>query len=668
MFEDYDIALVRTPEDFELVRPRFEAAHLIGFDMETAGLKDLTVWGLPMAIPPHGLSKGLAVYIACEKSDDPELNCELDFDYHIKPWLEWMCENPEREWVGHNLKFDCKVQRTNRMRHITKNVFDTMIASWMLTNHERRQSLDVVAKRELGIDVDKDLMDIRLLRTPNSEKTKKQVEEFPYDPKLYWIEMLRYGKYDGVVPLLLRDKFIPRLHSFGLKRAAKELEFPCIHVTTEMEMRGVLIDVDHLKGLETRLASEKDRAERDCYDLMGKEININSPQQLSALLFDDPDGVGLKPKPWMQRGKGRTLKSGEVKQGSWPTGEPIMKAYSHPVCEKILDFRGLSKLLGTYVKPLIQYAGESPDGRVRTHWNQTGTATGRYSSSDPINMQNAPREEGLIRKSFTASPGFTLVACDYSQIELRLMAHQSGDPELVRCYRSDIDVHALTASQAAGVPIGDVTKGQRQLAKAINFGFLYGMSAKRFVDYAKNSYGVVVTLAEAELFRETYFKTYKGIVGYHDYMREEILEKGYTTNFIGERRYLPDHKSTDPENGGYFRWKAWSEGVNHTIQGSAAALIKIAMLNIHNELYRPFGDRISDRYGRIVTLWKSKNNMAHEVRLMMQVHDEVVFEVRNEIVDKFAPWLQKTMETAATGFLVPIVAEYGIGPTYEDAK
>jgi DNA polymerase-1 len=220
-----------------------------------------------------------------------------------------------------------------------------------------------------------------------------------------------------------------------------------------------------------------------------------------------------------------------------------------------------------------------------------------------------------------------------------------------------------SAAFAARISEADVTKTQRQQAKAINFGFLYGMSAKSFVDYAFLNYGVRVTMEEAEEFRAAFFKLYRGIKEYHDYMWDFIWDHGYSENFVGERRNLPGHRDED----NYKRWLAWSEGVNFTIQGGAAALIKIATRNISNALIRPHGYKVSNRYGRLLTCWGAAS-MAHEVRLVMQVHDELVFEVREEIAAPFAKWLQHMMETAVTGLSIPLVAEAGIGPDIESAK
>lgn len=282
-----------------------------------------------------------------------------------------------------------------------------------------------------------------------------------------------------------------------------------------------------------------------------------------------------------------------------------------------------------------------------------------HNSSSP-NAQNFPREKGLIRKAVIAEPGFVFGTCDYSQIELRFMAHFSGDPELQRAYMNNEDVHKRTAAAISGVLLENVTKEQRQAAKAVNFGLLYGMSAKRLQATARFDYGVDEPLQYWEAAKDAYFRLYRGVKDYHNYMRDYVYTHGYAENIIGERRYLRNYNlsdKADPE-AGYKRWQAWSQGVNYTIQGSTAALIKIAMLNIYDELIRPHGFKVSKKYGRVLTLWRSNNNLAHEVRMVMQVHDEIVFEVREEIAEPFMKWVRYMMETAITGVSVPVIAEY----------
>lgn len=646
MIPGYDHKLVRTPDDWEAVRPRFEAASLLGFDFETNDLTAREVWGLCLAAPPAGGISGLACYIATEKNADRRLNCPLDFHKHLKPWLEDRFRLDEISWVGHNLKFDTIVLRKHGFRNLPQNIYDTMIADWMLHNEERKRGLDVVAKRACRMSLTKDLMEIREYRES--------------DPDTYWQDMLRYGVYDSVAPLKIRAAQIPKLALTGVARAAKHLEMPLVHVTAEMELAGFVLDHAHMESLESGLAAKAEALEAEIHALAGREFKVTSPAQLSDVLFDDPKGLRLTPIG--PRGKPRGTKN--PKPGAYSTKDEILQALDHPLCTKLIEHRGVKKLLGTYVLPMQRISRESPDGRVRTSWNQTGTRTGRYSSSDPLNMQNTPRDPGLIRKGLVAPPGFMFVAVDYSQIELRLMAHQSGCPVLCRLYHEGADVHAQTASDALKIPVVEVTKLHRQLAKAINFGFLYGMSATRFVAYAKNSYGVRVTLSEAEAFRKQFFRTYPGIVRYHEMMREHIAEFGWAENIVGERRYLPGYDSAD----GYERWQAWTQGVNYTIQGSAGALIKKAMLDIYRELRRPFGYQVHPTYRRVVTLWGSDDNLAHEAQIVGQVHDELQCYARREIAEPFAKWVVHKMETAMTGFRVPIVAEAGIGLSMEDAK
>lgn len=641
---DFEAALIRMKDEWLRERARFEAAPVVSFDFETVSLDDHTVTGLSLGLPsatPDGT--GYAVYLGFEG------DCTLSFEQDVKPWLEILFADPQREIVGVNLKFDTMVLRNNGVEHIpgnpgTSQLFDCMVASWMLSNDERKHGIEAAAERFLHTTVVKDLGEIRKLKATN--------------PDLYWKEMLRYGFTDATIPLQLRSVMIPMLQARGLEKAFKELEMPCVGVTVELEMAGIPMDTGHLRYIAPGIEETAKAAQLEVFKHAGREFNIGSPVQLSEVLYEGTPP--LLSSEGLVRGKSRGKK--DPKPGPFPTGSEILKHFDHPIAKAILDWRGQEKLLGTYVYPLIEFS-DAHGGRIYTSWKQTGTSTGRYATSDPFNVQNWPRKKGLIRKAAKAMPGFKIVASDYSQIELRLMAHQSCDPVMIAAYMANEDLHRRTAAFLLRIPESEVTKEQRQMAKAVNFGFLYGMSAQSFVEYAFLNYGVKVSLADAEAFRKAFFLLYRGIMEYHNYMRDFIWENGYAENIIGERRYLPEHRS--PDN--YRRWLAWSEGVNHTIQGSAAALIKVAMRNIYRDLIRPHGYKRSTRYGRVLTCWKAPS-LAHEVRLIMQVHDELVFEVREEIAEPFSRWLRHKMETAITAFKIPIIAEAGIGPDVESAK
>jgi DNA polymerase-1 len=641
---DFKSALIRTKDEWLRERARFEAAPVVSFDFETVSLDDHTVTGLSLGIPPvTSEGFGYAVYLGFE--DD----CDLSFDRDVKPWLEILFADPQREIVGVNLKFDTMVLRNNGVENVPGNVgtariFDCMVASWMLSNDERKHGIEAAAERFLHTTVVKDLGEIRKLKATN--------------PDLYWKEMLRYGYVDATIPLQLRSVMIPMLHARNLEKAFKELEMPCVGVTTEMEMAGIPMDTVHLQAIAPGIEEAAKAAQTEVFKYAGREFNIGSPVQLSEVLYEGTPP--LLSSEGLERGKSRGKKN--PKPGAYPTGSEILKYFDHPIAKAVLDWRGSEKLLRTYVYPLIEFS-HSHGGRIYTSWRQTGTTTGRYATSDPLNVQNWPRKKGLIRKAAKASPGFVIVASDYSQIELRLMAHQSCDPVMIAAYLANEDLHRRTAAFLLRIPESEVTKEQRHMAKAVNFGFLYGMSAQSFVEYAFLNYGVTVSPSDAEAFRKSFFLLYRGVAEYHNYMRDFVWERGYAENVIGERRYLPEHRSSD----NYKRWLAWSEGVNYTIQGSAAALIKIAMRNIYRDLIRPHGYKRSTRYGRLLTCWGAPS-LAHEVRLVMQVHDELVFEVRQEIAVPFSKWLRHKMETAVTAFKIPIIAEAGIGPDVESAK
>jgi DNA polymerase-1 len=399
-------------------------------------------------------------------------------------------------------------------------------------------------------------------------------------------------------------KLMAALADRGLTRLYEDIELPLIPVLGRMETRGVLLDVDYLKTLASQYRSELAVIEARVYEVAGKTFNINSPKQLGDVLFDD---LGL--------GSGGRLKKTPTGARSTRESELTKLRGTHPIIDAIFDYRELSKLLSTYIESLPGLIGA--DGRLHTTYSQIGAATGRMSSNNP-NLQNIPvkTERGAaIRKAFVAAPGYTLLACDYSQIELRVAAFLSGDEKLIEIFKSGSDVHAAVASRVFGVPEAEVTKEMRRRAKVINFGILYGMG----VNALRENLGT--SRAEASEFYDNYFATFSSLATYLEQVKEETGQHGYTTTLFGRRRYLPGIRSPL----GNIRAMAERMALNAPIQGTQADIIKLAMVRIDEVLRRELSD---------------------QAFLILQVHDELIFEVRTETIDKYAKIVLKIMEEA----------------------
>lgn len=419
---------------------------------------------------------------------------------------------------------------------------------------------------------------------------------------------------------LLRPVLTAELEKNGLLKLLNEIELPLCPVLAEMERAGFLVDRKALTDFGKLLSQGIEVAEGEIYALAGEKFNINSPKQLGAVLFDKL----MLPAP-------KKTKTG------YSTGAEVLEKLSgkHPIIEYVLNYRQLSKLKSTYADGLTAVIAE--DGRIHTSFQMTVTATGRLSSTEP-NLQNIPvRTElgGEIRKMFIAPPGMTLVDADYSQIELRLLAHISGDEAMRRAFLNGEDIHAATAAQVLGIPIEQVTKLQRSHAKAVNFGIVYGISA---FSLAKD---IKVSMAEAKAYMDSYFEKYSGVRRYMDEIIEKAKSDGYVQTLYGRKRYLPELKSSN------HNMRAFGERValNMPIQGTAADIMKIAMIRVHGALAS------SGLHGRLI----------------LQVHDELIAECPIEEAAQTAEILKREMEAAAS-LSVPLIAEAKSGKSWYDAK
>ncbi len=403
-----------------------------------------------------------------------------------------------------------------------------------------------------------------------------------------------------------RTKIFAELHKENLLRVYEGIEVPLISVIERMESRGILLDVEYLHALSKRYHTDLDVLAKNIFTLAGEEFNLNSPRQLGEVLFERL-AIGT--------GKGKRTATGQRS-----TREDELKKYveHYPIVADILEYRELQKLLSTYIDNLPTMVDK--DSRLHAHFSPAGTTTGRISSQSP-NMQNIPIKStrgAAIRRAIVAPPGFTLIAADYSQIELRVAAFLSGDEKLITVFKEGQDIHTAVAAQVFDVPPEMVDKEMRRRAKAINFGILYGMGANALAEATHTKRG------EAQTYLDEYFKRFSGIKRYMDVIKAEVRSRGYTETWFGRRRYFEGIRSPLP----YVQAQAERMALNAPIQGTQADIIKRAMVRINNTL--------SDR------------NLHAKVFLTIQVHDELVFEVRDELVDDMTTLVRETMEGAMT--------------------
>jgi DNA polymerase-1 len=419
-------------------------------------------------------------------------------------------------------------------------------------------------------------------------------------------EAAPYACADVDMTLRLANLLQPELHEKALWALYSEVEMPLVPVIVEMQRAGVKLDVAFLTEMGDDLGRRLDELQAEIEGQIGHPININSTQQLSVALFDE---MGLN-EPWMRRGK----------SGHYSTAADVLEKIrdKHAVVELILEHRQLSKLKGTYVDALPELVNPRT-GRLHTSYNQTGSVTGRFSSSNP-NLQNIPIRTELgreIRRAFVAEEGWLLLAADYSQVELRVLAHISGDPAMLGAFDRGEDIHASTAAAIYGVPLAEVTRDQRRVAKMTNFAISYGVTGYGLSERTE------LTPEEAEVFIQTYFETYPKIKEYIDRTREQARDEGYVETLLGRRRYFPE-LATRARVHHNVREAAYRMAINAPIQGTAADILKVAM----NRLWRALKDR------------------GLCSRMILQVHDELVLEVPEAELDEVAPLVVGTMEGA----------------------
>ena len=570
------------------------------FDTETTGLDALHAELVGISF---SYEKGKGFYIPF-----PENQAEAQ---SLVEKLIPFFENENIEKIGQNLKYDLKVL-SNYGITVKGKLFDTMIAHYLI-NPDMRHNMDILSETYLKYAP----QSIEVL-IGKKGKNQKSMREVPLE------EIKEYAVEDADVTLQLAEIFNTELDKTHTKKLFEEIEIPLVTVLASMEKEGINLDVPFLNSLSKELGDDIAKLESRIYEIAGEKFNLASPKQLGDILFDKLKIGGAKQK--------------KTKTGQYATGEEILSylAKDNEIVSAILDWRSLIKLQNTYVEALPLQV-DAKTHRVHTDYMQTVAATGRLSSNNP-NLQNIPirTERGRqIRKAFIArDENYTLLSADYSQIELRIIAALCGEENMIKAFQQGEDIHKSTAAKVFNVPLEEVTKEQRSHAKTVNFGIIYGVSAFGLSNQTS------LSRAESAALIEAYYITYPKLKSYIQEQIESARENGFVQTILGRRRYLKDINSANA----IVRGAAERNAVNAPIQGSAADIIKIAMINIHKRL--------------IAENWKSK--------MLLQVHDELVFDVHNSELEKIQPMIKQEMEQAVV-LSVPLEVEIGIGKDWLEA-
>ena len=601
---DYQVVL--TDDDFQAWFGRLQAAELFAFDTETTSLDYMQaeVVGVSFAV-----SAGEAAYVPLTHRY-PGAPDQLERDTVLET-LRPLLEDPDRAKVGQNLKYDMSVLARHGIE-LGGIAFDTMLESYVLDSTATRHDMDSLASRYLDHQTIK-----------YEEVAGKGAKQLGFDQ----VPLEQAGPYaaeDADITLRLHQTLWPQLEKEAtLARVFREIEMPLVPVLSRMERTGVRIDAGMLADQSNDLARRMAKLEKKAWDIAGRNFNMGSPRQIAAIFFDELELPVISKTP----------------SGAPSTAESVLQELAdqgHELPAIILEHRGLAKLRSTYTDKLPQMI--DPDtGRVHTSYHQAVAATGRLSSSDP-NLQNIPVRSAdgrRIRQAFVPEEGHRIVAADYSQIELRIMAHLSGDQALLRAFADGMDIHRATAAEVFGVTPDDVNADQRRSAKAINFGLIYGMSA----------FGLARQLgierAEAQAYVDRYFERYPGVRAFMERTREEAAERGYVETVFGRRLHLPEIRARNAQR----RAAAERTAINAPMQGTAADIIKRAMIT--------------------VDAWIRSDKPP--VRMIMQVHDELVFEVRDGFVDEaIGGHIVPLMESAAD-LDVALEVDTGSGANWDEA-
>lgn len=598
----YDIILDR--EMFAEWKSRLEAASAFSFDTETTSLNimDAKIVGLSFSI-----EVGIAAYVPCghDYMGAPE---QLSIEWVLME-LKSLLESEYKIKIGQNLKYDRSVL-LNYGITLRGIAFDTMLESYVWNSIGSRHNMDVLAEKYLDYKT-----------VTFEDLAGKGVKQLSFN-QLKIEDAGHYAAEDADITLRLHQFFWPQLEKIStLKTVFNDIEIPLIPVLSHIERNGALVDANLLGRHSIELGERLTQLERKAYEIAGQEFNLSSPKQLGVILFEQQKLPIIKKTP----------------TGSPSTAEEVLQelALDYPLPKVLMEYRGLAKLKSTYTDKLPLDINKRT-GRIHTSYHQAVAATGRLSSQDP-NLQNIPikTEEGRrIRQAFIAPNGFKLLAADYSQIELRIMAHLSDDPGLLAAFAQGLDVHRATAAEVFGVALDSVTPEMRRSAKAINFGLIYGMSA---FGLAKQLH---VGRNEAQQYIDRYFERYPGVQRYMNETRSLAHEQGFVETIFGRRLYLPDINAKNKN----LQMAAERTAINAPMQGTAADIIKKAMISV-------------DKW-----LLESKLN----AKLIMQVHDELVLEVSDDQIDQVRAGVIERMSSAAQ-LKVPLLVEAGVGHNWDEA-
>ena len=584
----------------KLLLQNLQNQNSVCFDTETTGIDALNAELVGMSF---SFEKGKGFYVPFPENQD-EAQILVD---KFKPFFE----SETIEKIGQNIKYDLKILSRYGVS-IKGKLFDTMIAHYLI-NPDMRHNMDVLSETYLKYSP-------KSIETLIGKKGKNQ--QSMRDIALEDIK--EYATEDADITFQLKQNFSPILDKAETKKLFDEIEIPLIPVLAAMELEGINLDVPYLKSMSIEMAKESAELEQKIYETAGEKFNLASPKQLGDILFDKLKIGGTKQK--------------KTKTGQYATGEEILSYLEkdNPIVKDILEWRQMVKLQSTYIDALPNQV-DIKTHRVHTDYMQTVAATGRLSSNNP-NLQNIPirTERGrLIRKAFIArDENYTLLSADYSQIELRIIAALSGEENMIKAFQNNEDIHKSTAAKVFNVPLDEVTKEQRSNAKTVNFGIIYGVSAFGLSNQTSLSRKEAAELIDA------YYATYPKLKSYMSNQVDFARENGYVQTVLGRRRYLKDINSANM----MVKSGAERNAVNAPIQGSAADIIKIAMINIHKKL-------TSEN-------WKSK--------MLLQVHDELVFDVHNSELEKIKPIIKYEMENAFT-LDVPLDVELGMGKNWLEA-
>lgn len=598
----HEYRLVETETERRWLADRLLRAHVVAFDTETTHVDALKaeLVAISFAIDPH------EAY--CMPLDAQRNECMRQLD----PFRA-VLESPDILKVGQNIKYDMQVLFQYGME-VQAPMFDTMLAHYLLWP-DRRHNMDLMAEQLLGYrTMTFETLTAGLPLLPNQSPNLRAA-----DPRT----LCDYAAEDADVTLQMYLHMEPMLRQDNLMELMMQVEMPLVPVLCSMERGGVRLDTRILSRIENDLEQELVHLENEIYRLAEKTFNINSSRQVGEILFDNLK-IAEKPR--------------KTKNGSYSTSEEVLEqlAGAHPIVPLILDYRGTKKLLSTYLQPMPDML--YPDGRLHGSFNQAVAATGRLSGSNP-NLQNIPirTEQGRrIREAFVPDNADCLfLSADYSQIELRLMAHLSQDEEMIADFMAGHDIHAATAAKIFHVPLNEVTAEMRRQAKTANFGIIYGISAFGLAQR------LTISRTQAAELIKGYFATYPGVKAYMDKAIEEGRERGYVTTLMGRRRYLDGIRSANS----VVRGNAERNAINAPIQGTAADIIKMAMNRIYHRMRQD----------------------GMKSRLILQVHDELNFNVLPEELEQMKVIVRSGMEDALPGLRVPLIAEIGVGKNWLEA-